>query len=105
MAAGVPPVTVAHLECNEITYAPTGALNADGSPASSLSRRKRTGSVTFNDVQMRIQAPWNATIALGANNVFDRYGPVMYSQPNSNFVYDGAFDIGRFWYFKYTQRF
>lgn len=105
LAAGVPPVTVAHLECNEITYAPTGALNADGSPASSLSRRKRTGSVTFNDVQMRIQAPWNATIALGANNVFDRYGPVMYSQPSSNFVYDGAFDIGRFWYFKYTQRF
>lgn len=105
LAAGVPPVMEAHLECNEITYAPSGVLLPDGSPASALSRRNRTGSVAFNDVQFRVQAPWNATISVGANNVFDRMGPVMYSQPNSNFAYDGSYDIGRFWYFKYTQRF
>lgn len=65
----------------------------------------RNGSTTFNDVQVRVKTPWNATVAFGANNVFDRYGPVMYRQPNSNFAYYGGFDIGRFWYFKYTQKF
>jgi iron complex outermembrane recepter protein len=104
-AAGVPPVTEPHLECNGITFAPTGAFNPDGTPASSLSRRNRTGSNTFNDVQFRWEAPWNATIAVGANNVFERYGPVMYSQPSANVSYYGGFDIGRFLYMKYTQRF
>ncbi|MDH5822143.1 TonB-dependent receptor [Luteimonas sp. RD2P54] len=65
----------------------------------------RTGSVTFNDVQLRWSAPWNATISVGANNVFDRYGPPMYSAPNSNTNYYGGFDIGRFVYMKYQQRF
>ena len=44
-------------------------------------------------------------MALGANNVFDHQGQTMYSQPNSSFVYNGSFDIGRFVYIKYTQRF
>lgn len=104
-ALGTPVVTVDHLECNEIRFAPTGALRADGSPASSLTRRRRVGSNTFNDVQIRWQAPWNATIAVGANNVFDRVGPVMYSQPSANVSYYGGFDIGRFVYMRYTQRF
>jgi iron complex outermembrane receptor protein len=29
----------------------------------------------------------------------------MYSTPNSDFAYFGGFDIGRFWYFKYQQKF
>ena len=98
-------VMTPHLECNEITYAPTGVINADGSLGSSLVRRKVTGSTTFNDVQFRWQAPWNATIAVGANNVFEKYGPPMYSQPSANFAYYGGFDIGRFVYMKYQQRF
>ena len=101
-----PPVTVDHLECNEITFAPTGAFQADGvTPASDLSRRNRTGSITFNDVQFRVETPWNATVAVGANNVFDRVGPTLYSQPSANVSYYGGFDIGRFLYMKYTQRF
>ena len=105
-AAGVPPVTVPHLECNGITRAPTGAFLADGvTPASGLSRRNRTGSNTFNDLQVRWEAPWNATVALGANNVLDRVGPTLYSQPSANVSYYGGFDIGRFLYMKYTQRF
>lgn len=105
-AAGVPPVTEPHLECNGITYAPTGAFLADGvTPASGLSRRNRTGSNTFNDVQFRWEAPWNATVAVGANNVLDRVGPTLYSQPSANVSYYGGFDIGRFLYMKYTQRF
>jgi iron complex outermembrane receptor protein len=105
-AAGVPPVTEAHLECNEIVYAPTGAYLADGvTPASGLSRRNRTGSNTFNDLQFRYQTPWKASIAVGANNVLDRLGPTLYSQPSANTSYYGGFDIGRFVYMRYTQRF
>ena len=63
------------------------------------------GSNTFNDVQVRWRAPWNATISLGVNNVFDREGQYVYAQPASGFSYYGGFDIGRFTYMKYQQRF
>ncbi|MCQ7043994.1 hypothetical protein MRO49_24845, partial [Escherichia coli] len=59
--------------------------------------QNHVGSVTFNDLQFRVKTPWNAQISVGANNVFDRQGPVMYTQPNSNFSYYGGYDIGRFW--------
>lgn len=65
----------------------------------------RRGSVTFHDVQARYNLPWNATVSIGANNVFARQGPILYSQPSSNFSYYGGFDIGRFVYMKYQQRF
>ncbi|WP_115572828.1 TonB-dependent receptor plug domain-containing protein [Xanthomonas campestris] len=104
-AAGVAPVTDAHLECNDITFAPTGALLANGDPASALARRRKVGSNTFHDVQIAWEAPWKATISLGANNVFNHIGPVMYSQPSANVSYYGGFDIGRFLYMRYNQRF
>ena len=63
------------------------------------------GSTTFHDVQVRWNAPWNATIAVGANNVFEHYASPNYDQPNSNYSYYGGFDIGRFVYLKYQQRF
>jgi iron complex outermembrane receptor protein len=71
----------------------------------SVSPRNRTGSNTFHDVQFRYTAPWNATISVGANNVFDHYSAPLYSRPNSGFSYYGGFDIGRLVYFKYQQRF
>lgn len=67
--------------------------------------KNRHGSNTFNDVQFRYSAPWNAVISVGANNVFDRHGQPMYSQPSSNTNYYGGFDIGRFVYVKYQQDF
>ncbi|WP_337841230.1 TonB-dependent receptor [Rheinheimera sp.] len=65
----------------------------------------RYGSTTFNDVQFSYHAPWEARISVGANNVFEKQGPIMYSQPSSNFAYYGGFDIGRFWYVRYEQKF
>ncbi|MCX7562520.1 TonB-dependent receptor [Xanthomonadaceae bacterium XH05] len=65
----------------------------------------KVGSTTFNDLQVRWNAPWNATISVGANNVFEKYGPIMYTQPNSGFSYYGGYDFGRFTYVKYDQRF
>ena len=73
-------------------------------PAQSRAVNK-TGSIAFNDVELRWNAPWDATIALGANNVFDRVGPQFYSQPSANVSYHGQFDIGRFVYMKYRQKF
>jgi iron complex outermembrane receptor protein len=32
----------------------------------------RRGSVTFHDVQARYSLPWDATVSIGANNVFGR---------------------------------
>jgi iron complex outermembrane receptor protein len=65
----------------------------------------RTGGNTFHDLQVRWNAPWNASIAAGVNNVFNHVGPVLYSAPNSSFTYYGGFDIGRFYYLRYTQKF
>ena len=66
---------------------------------------RSTGSNTFHDLQVSYQAPWNATIAVGSNNVFNHSGSLQYSEPNSNYSYYGGFDIGRFLYMKYTQKF
>ena len=104
-AAGAALVTEPHLECNSITFAPTGVIAADGGPASGLARRNRSGALTFHDLQFRWKAPWNATVSIGANNAFGKVGPVLYSAPNANTPYYGGFDIGRFYYARYTQRF
>jgi iron complex outermembrane receptor protein len=65
----------------------------------------KLGSNTFHDIEFRVATPWNATVAIGANNVFDHLGPTLYSQPSANTSYSGQFDIGRFVYMKYQQRF
>ena len=103
--SGVAPVTEPHLECDEIVYAPTGVLNPDGSPQSQLSRRRNVGSTTFHDLQFRVRTPWDATVSLGVNNVFNKVGPIMYSMPSSGYSYYGGFDTGRFLYMRYTQQF
>ena len=66
---------------------------------------RRVGSNTFHDLQVSVKVPWNGKVSIGANNITDHHGPIMYSQPNSSFPYYGGFDIGRFWYFKYQQNF
>ena len=66
---------------------------------------RRVGSNLFHDVQFTLDLPWNATASLGANNVGKHAGPIMFTQPVSNFAYYGGFDIGRFVYMKYQQRF
>ena len=71
----------------------------------SASPTNKVGSNTFHDLQLRYSLPWDGTVSLGVNNVFNHQGPIMYSQPNSSFTYYGGFDIGRFMYMKYQQRF
>jgi iron complex outermembrane receptor protein len=75
------------------------------SPYTDVQPSRKVGANTFHDLQVRYSLPWNGTVSLGVNNVFKHVGPVMYSQPNSSFTYYGGFDIGRFMYMKYQQRF
>jgi iron complex outermembrane receptor protein len=83
-------------ECNEPNHV---------APDTGAQPLNRTPSNTFHDLQVRWNAPWNATISVGANNVFDHQPPIMYSGPNSQFLYYGGFDIGRFYYLRYNQKF
>lgn len=98
----VPDLDKPSLECNRVHYAPNG--NLDGT-TSDLTYLRHVGSNTFHDVQVRWNAPWDATVSLGANNVFGHVGPVMYAPVASDTSYYGGFDIGRFVYMKYTQKF
>ncbi len=66
---------------------------------------RTVGSNTFHDLQLRVETPWNATVSLGANNVTNHRGPIMFTSPNNQLAYYGGFDIGRFVYMKYQQRF
>ncbi len=83
-------------ECDELDYI---------SPSTGAQPMRTTGANTFHDVQFRWNAPWNATISVGANNVFDHVGPILYTQPSSQYSYYGGYDIGRFYYVRYNQKF
>ena len=64
----------------------------------------QVGGYATTDVQLAWEAPWNATIAVGATNVGDRY-PELVSvdgRPWNFSLYDA---YGRTTYFRYTQRF
>ncbi|WP_129134968.1 TonB-dependent receptor [Luteimonas sp. YGD11-2] len=69
--------------------------------------RNQLGSNTFHDFQVAYTAPWNATISVGVDNVFEREAQIMYSGGNVStaFPYYPEFDIGRFTYMRYVQRF
>jgi iron complex outermembrane recepter protein len=61
-------------------------------------------SVTYNDLQLTYNLPWNGTIRLGANNLFDRDPPVIMGAFANSF--DPHYPIpGRYTYMQYTQRF
>lgn len=102
----VPGLNEPNLECNQIQYAPTGGYIAGTTnPASAIRRRNVHGATVFNDVQLRVKLPWDGNVSIGANNVFNKIGPTMYTQPSANVNYYGGFDIGRFMYVKYTHKF
>ena len=64
----------------------------------------RVGGYATNDVQVSWKSPWNATIAVGAVNVGDRYPELVPfdGRPWNFNLYDA---YGRTVYFRYTQQF
>ncbi|AIF47244.1 TonB-dependent receptor plug domain-containing protein [Dyella japonica] len=66
------------------------------------------GSVAFNDAQFRYTAPWKGVFTVGVNNIFNKKGPYYYSVPTSGTgspPYNPNFDIDRYWYVSYNQKF
>ena len=64
----------------------------------------KVGGYATNDVQLSWKAPWNATLAIGATNVGDRYPELTAydGRPWNFYLYDA---YGRTTYFRYTQTF
>ena len=61
-------------------------------------------ATAFHDLQVAYQLPWNATVRLGASNLFDKDPPVVMGAFANSF--DPAYSIpGRYTYLQYTQRF
>jgi iron complex outermembrane receptor protein len=66
--------------------------------------RNRIAATTYHDVSAYWNAPWNAKITLGVNNVFDKDPPVSHSAFANSF--DPQYEIpGRLYYMRYTQKF
>ena len=70
-----------------------------------ISPKDDLGANTFHDIQIAWAAPWDARIAIGANNVFNHTSAAWSQQVAANFAYYGGFDYGRFIYLKYQQNF
>ena len=62
------------------------------------------GGYATNDLQVSWKSPWNATIAIGATNIGDRYPQLVGydGRPWNFYLYDA---YGRTTYFRYTQQF
>jgi iron complex outermembrane receptor protein len=87
-------------ECNDPNYgSPADTPNGGFYPVN------RFGGNTFHDLAVRWSTPWKGRVTVGANNVFDHLGQVMYRTPNSQYAYYSGFDIGRFYYVRYQQTF
>ncbi len=58
----------------------------------------------YHDISMYWNAPWNAKITVGVNNVFDKDPPVAVSAFANSF--DPQYEVpGRFYYLRYSQKF
>lgn len=62
------------------------------------------GATTYHDVQFRYATPWNGTIKLGVNNLWDKQPPTSYVVAYN--MFDPQYDLpGRFYYMQYQQKF
>ena len=62
------------------------------------------GATTYHDVSVYWNAPWNAKIAVGMNNVFDKNPPIVLNAFANTF--DPQYEVpGQFFYMRYSQKF
>lgn len=84
-----------------------GSCNEENPQAgvTGIARTNHIGSYAAHDVNFSWKAPWDATIAVGARNVFGKEPP----RVNLAFAhsYDGSYDMpeGAYWYAQYRQSF
>ncbi|MGO4223064.1 TonB-dependent receptor [Lysobacter sp. TAF61] len=62
------------------------------------------GATTYHDVSVYWNAPWNAKVTLGINNIFDKNPPIAFTAFANSF--DPQYEIpGQFFYMRYSQKF
>ena len=62
------------------------------------------GATTYHDVSVYWNAPWNAKVTLGINNVFDKNPPIVLNAFANTF--DPQYELpGQFFYMRYSQKF
>ncbi|WP_157475396.1 TonB-dependent receptor, partial [Lysobacter sp. Root494] len=76
--------------------------NEDGVPTAAA--QNHIGATTYHDVSAYWNAPWNAKITLGVNNIGDKDPPRSVQAFANSF--DPQYEVpGRFYYMRYTQKF
>lgn len=77
------------------------------SPENGAVPKRRIGAIAFNDVSVRWDAPWDARVSLGINNVFDRDPPLVYGRLNNSGSgpWHPAYDMDRYFFVSYDQKF
>ncbi|WP_411851834.1 TonB-dependent receptor [Stenotrophomonas sp. LGBM10] len=62
------------------------------------------GATTYHDIQFRYNTPWNGTINVGVNNLWDKQPPTSYVVAYN--MFDPQYDLpGRYMYMQYKQKF
>ena len=94
----------------DLTGGPECNLPNYYTPGVGVTPKRQVGAIAFNDLSLRWTAPWNGTFSVGANNVFNRKTPLFYTASsnsigNSGFVANPSYDIGRFFFLRYNQKF
>ena len=69
-----------------------------------LPAENHIGATTYHDVSGYWNAPWNAKITIGINNLFDKDPPRSVQAFANSF--DPQYEVpGQFYYMRYTQKF
>ena len=67
-------------------------------------RENHIGATTYHDIQFRYNTPWNGTVMLGVNNLWDKEPPTSYAVAYN--MFDPQYDLpGRYYYMQYKQKF
>ncbi|RNF85991.1 TonB-dependent receptor domain-containing protein [Montanilutibacter psychrotolerans] len=65
---------------------------------------RHIGATTYHDASVYWNAPWNAKVTVGVNNIFEKNPPIAATAFANSF--DPAYEVpGRFFYFRYSQKF
>ncbi|MCC8686046.1 TonB-dependent receptor plug domain-containing protein [Xanthomonas campestris] len=90
----------AGIECNDPNYQTPNPGWGGGTGSN------KKGSISYQDVSVTWQAPWDGSVTVGARNIWNKQPPVTYSITNSSTAaIDPMLDYDRFLFVQYNQRF
>ncbi|PPV08979.1 TonB-dependent receptor [Xanthomonas bromi] len=90
----------AGIECNDPNYQTPNPGWGGGTGSN------KKGSISYQDVSVTWQAPWDGSVTVGARNIWNKQPPITYSITNSSTAaIDPMLDYDRFLFVQYNQRF